>query len=194
MFWKTLASRHARIVLLLSTIMIAVGMASGCAVVRGSATNADAFIQSVAADDLARALGVQARRVELSQDRIRQLARNAEVSDDVVRSTADDLGTSALFQSARNQTSRIRETYGPPAAQVALGVACDGLTGEIQTYGDVYTSLTNNLVGLTTPQAQALTEDTVELYGNLYNSLAQGNQYDRAAVHLACYSAQQLSG
>lgn len=145
-----------------------------------------------AVDEAARAVGGQFKTVELSGDQIETLARGASVSEDTIREVAPSLDAQGPWQQSVTKARAIGAQFGPPVAEVSLGVACDGLAGDIKTEQDLYVSLAKQVYGLTQSQLQSLATSTRELWQTMYTAHKTGTQQDKATVALACYTVQNV--
>jgi hypothetical protein len=87
--------------------------------------------------------------------------------------------------------SELNENTKGPVRDVALGVACDGLKGEIESEEDLYNSLSQQFYDLTRDELELLVSHTIELWSVMYNAYAYGDDWDKAAVSLACWSLER---
>lgn len=146
-------------------------------------------ISASAVDDAARGVGAASRELVLTSDDVAHLAQEAQVTDDVIRGVAPQVDSLPQW---RQQLSHVGEVYqqvqDSEAAQIVVGVSCDGLKGKISTSADVYDSLVQQLPAGMEREAQQLAEDSMELWQDMYTAFTTGTDQDRAAVSLACYT------
>ena len=76
---------------------------------------------------------------------------------------------------------------------VALGVACDGLNGEIASEQDLYDSLASQFQGLTQSELEAAVDSTIALWEDLYQASTIGSDEERAVAALTCYLLEAVA-
>jgi hypothetical protein len=146
-----------------------------------------------AVEEAAIALGGATRVVELSSDDISRLASQADVADDAIREVAPQADSQPLWSRAIAGARTVNERTEGMIRDVAIGVACDGVNGEIQSVEDVYFSLANQLQGLSESELESITTATVQMWQDLYDARLSDDPDLRAASVLVCYTISQVS-
>jgi hypothetical protein len=171
---------RVRIALVVAVVLVA---ATGCV--------GKVKISPAAIEDFRGATHLQVpKTIELSDGEVTTLARQASVSDDVIRDVAPSLDSENTWKSS---ITRLRELYGAVPEEVRSGtitIACDALNGEYETVDDVAQALFDEFGPVDEPQVQQIVQSFLDYYYDMAAALESGDTR-AAAVVLTCFIADQ---
>ena len=130
------------------------------------------------------------KTVTLNDSEISTLAKQADVSDDVIRDVALSLDKQSTWKSSITQ---LREIYAAVPEEVRSGtisIACDAIQGEYATIDDVAAALYAEFGPANEATVQQIAQSFVDYYYDMRDALAAGDETS-AAVTLTCFIAEQ---
>jgi HAMP domain-containing protein len=148
-------------------------------------------LSQAAADDALRAVGRTGQEVALGQDDLSRLTAKYNIQEEAVRQAAPSVQSSPAWVSVQKRTSEIVEAAAEDETGVvsaAVGVACDGLTGQIKTPQQMSQSLASAVEGMAPNRAFVLQQATRRLEAELAQIALDGSEDDKATALLFCYT------
>ena len=159
----------------------------------GGCFGGGAKIAANAVDDGARAFGVGVSTIEASADDVTRLADQATVEDDVIRDVARQLDSQATWNRSVRGVSSAQRTVPDEVGDVATGVACDVIAGEITTEEQLRDAIVTQVGGLTQDEFSSLVQGIEEMWRALLDAQQSDDPQLRAAAVLTCFTFENLS-
>jgi hypothetical protein len=145
-------------------------------------------------EDVARSIGVGAKKVIISDEQIGILAGKVEVEDDVIRAAAKSAQQESVWQRSLSNVVALDEQTKGTIRSIMVATACDVLDGEIVTYQDLFDALVEHGIELAQSAQQQLANETQQLIDNLDKALSGEDEASKAAVAVLCFTANSVGG
>lgn len=137
------------------------------------------------------ALGHSPVTIEASADDVARLASRAQVKDDVIRQVAPKLDQQPTWQKSLSGARTIYDEVPDDVKEVLVGVACDGVNGEIDSVESLQVSIASKVVA-SPDQISALVDSVRGLWDDLYQASMSGDPEVRASALLTCFTIEQI--
>lgn len=132
--------------------------------------------------------------VEFSADDVVRFSRQADVSEQVIRESAESLDAAGAWHLSMENLTRVYQVTPPELRGPLLGVACDGISGQIQTREDLDQAIIARVQSLGYPPEKQYGDAVVQLWSDLEQAMRSPNPDFRAAAVLTCATIENVAG
>ncbi len=133
------------------------------------------------------------KTITLEDSEISVLAKQANVSDDLIRDVAPRLDEEPVWKSSLTKLHEFIEAVPEDVRSAALSTACDFIENPDMTIDDIADALLEELTPTTQSEAEVIAQSFIDYYVDLSDALAAGDE-KAAAVALSCYIVEQAAG
>ena len=153
-------------------------------------TGEELKVASGAIEDGNSAFGRTVSEIKLSDAEVSQIADEAGVSTSVVKEVAPSLDSEPVWQQSMTDVHPVAAA-DDPVSEGLLDIACQGVTGQIQSDQELYDAIVAEFDPRTQDEAVALATDVRGLWQDLYDAYNSDDE-SKAAAALTCFTVKYI--
>jgi hypothetical protein len=129
-------------------------------------------------------------RITLDDAEISTLARQADVSDDVIRNVAPKLDEEPVWKSSLTKLHELLDAIPDEIKSGTIQVACDAIEDPNMTTDEAAQELYAQFGDVSESEIEQIATSFVDFYNDMHAALQEGDE-KAAAVTLSCFVADQ---